>query len=75
MTSNCDPLERIVNETYSGISYQYDNPMQLAEIIEDLYKNPEKLNDYIHEGRKAVIEKYNWSVDGEKLIELYRSII
>ncbi|MBR4837260.1 MAG: glycosyltransferase family 4 protein [Bacteroidales bacterium] len=75
LTSNCDPLERIVNETHSGISYQYDNSMQLAEIIEDLYKNPEKLNDYIHEGRKAVIEKYNWSVDGAKLIELYSSII
>ena len=75
LTSNCDPLERIVNETHSGISYQYDDSMQLAEIIEDLYKNPEKLNDYIHEGRKAVIEKYNWSVDGAKLIELYRSII
>lgn len=74
LTSNCNPLERIVNETHSGISYHYDNPEELAAIIEDLYNNPEKLNDYIHDGRKAVIEKYNWAVDGAKLIELYRSI-
>ena len=45
-----------------------------AGTIEDLYKNPEKLNDYIHEGRQAVIDKYNWAVDGAKLTELYHSI-
>lgn len=74
LTSNCDPLERIVNETHSGISYHYDDPEELAGTIEDLYKNPEKLNDYIHEGRQAVIDKYNWAVDGAKLTELYHSI-
>ena len=74
LTSNCDPLERIVNETHSGISYHYDNAEELAEIMEKLYKNTEKLNDYIGDGRKAVIEKYNWAVDGAKLNELYRSI-
>ncbi len=74
LTSNCDPLERIVNETHSGISYHYDNVEELAEIMEKLYKNTEKLNDYIGDGRKAVIEKYNWAVDGAKLNELYRSI-
>jgi glycosyltransferase involved in cell wall biosynthesis len=74
LTSNCDPLERIVNETHSGISYHYDNAEELAEIMEQLYKNPEKLNDYIQNGRKAVIEKYNWAVDGATLNELYRSI-
>ena len=74
VSSNCNPLERIVNETHSGICYQYDKPEELANIIEELYKNPEELNDYIHNGRQAVIEKYNWSVDGARLIELYRSI-
>jgi len=74
VSSNCDPLERIINETHSGVCYHYDNPDELAEIIEGFYKNPQKLDEYIHEGRKAVLEKYNWSVDGENLIELYRSI-
>lgn len=74
LTSNCDPLERIVNETHSGISYHYDDAEELAGIMEELYKNQEKLNDYIHNGRQAVVEKYNWAVDGAKLNELYRSI-
>lgn len=74
LTSNCDPLERIVNETHSGISYHYNDVGELAKIMERLYTNPEKLNDYIQNGRKAVTEKYNWAVDGAKLNELYRSI-
>lgn len=74
VSSNCDPLERIINETHSGICYRYDKPEELAEIIENLYNNPDKLNDYIHEGRKTVLEKYNWSVDGANLVELYHSI-
>jgi glycosyltransferase involved in cell wall biosynthesis len=71
IVSNCDPLVRIVNETKSGITYQFDNPEELAKIIADLHDHPESLNDYIKQGRKAVIDKYNWKVDGAKLVEMY----
>ena len=74
IVSNCDPLVRLVSETKSGISYRYDSPEELADIIADLHEHPEKLNDYIHEGRQAVIDKYNWKVDGEKLVKLYSSL-
>lgn len=75
IVSNCDPLVRIVNETQSGITYVYDNPTELADIIADLYAHPDRLNDYIQHGRQAVIDKYNWEVDGAKLVELYRGLI
>lgn len=74
IVSNCDPLVRIVNETRSGVSYHYDQPEELAAIIAGLYEHPEKLNDYIQYGRQAVIEKYNWSVDGKRLVDLYASL-
>ena len=74
IVSNCDPLVRIVNETQSGVSYRYDHPEELAEIIADLYRNPERLNDYIKHGRQAVIDKYNWKVDGAQLVALYRDL-
>lgn len=72
--SNCNSLMRIVNETQSGVSYRYDHPEELADIIVDFYAHPEKLNDYIQHGRQAVIEKYNWSVDGAKLVKLYENL-
>jgi len=71
IVSNCDPLVRIVNETKSGITYQYDNPEELAEIIANLHDHPDSLNEYIQQGRQAVIDKYNWKVDGAKLVEMY----
>jgi len=71
IVSNCDPLVRIVKETNGGVSYRYDDPKELAIVIADFYNHPEKLNDYIHHGRQAVIDKYNWEVDGAKLVSLY----
>ena len=71
IVSNCDPLVRITEETGSGASYRYDHPEELADIICDLYENPEKLNLFIQNGRQAVIDKYNWDVDGKVLVELY----
>ncbi|MBO7084080.1 MAG: glycosyltransferase family 4 protein [Bacteroidales bacterium] len=75
VVSNCDALVRIVNETKSGITYQYDNPEELADIIMELHHHPEKLNDYIQQGRQAVIDKYNWKVDGAKLVNLYERLL
>lgn len=74
IVSNCDPLVRIVNETHGGISYQYDNPEELAAIIADFYSHPERLKDYIRYGRQSVIDKYNWKVDGAKLVQLYDAL-
>lgn len=74
LVSDCDPLVRIVNETQSGVSYRYDHPEELAELIARFYAHPESLNDYIHHGRQAVIDKYNWEVDGAKLVKLYDSL-
>jgi glycosyltransferase involved in cell wall biosynthesis len=71
IVSNCDPLVRIVNETKSGITYRFDNPEELAEIIANLHDHPDLLNEYIQQGRQAVIDKYNWKVDGAKLMEMY----
>ena len=74
VVSNCDPLVRIVNETESGVSYRYDHPEELAEIVAKFYNQPELLNNYIKQGREAVIDKYNWKYDGEKLASLYANL-
>ena len=75
IVSNCDPLVRIVNETKSGIVYRFDNPQELADILADLHDHPDALNRYIKHGRQAVIDKYNWKVDGAKLVELYAHLV
>lgn len=75
LVSNCDPLVRIVNETEGGVSYRYDDPEELAGIITRFHVHPEQLNNYIRKGRQAVLEKYNWKVDGAKLVNLYQQML
>lgn len=75
VVSDCDPLVRIVKETHGGVSYKYNDPDEFADIIAEFYAHPEKLNDYIQHGRQAVIDKYNWKVDGAKLVNLYQQLL
>ena len=75
IVSNCNPLVRIVNETESGVSYPYDSPEALADIVSRFYAHPELLDNYIHHGRQAVIDKYNWKVDGARLVKLYEGLV
>jgi len=49
-----------------------DHRNQVWEL--DIYTHPEKLNNFIQHGRQAVIDKYNWSVDGAKLVKLYENL-
>lgn len=74
VVSNCDPLVRIVKETKGGVSYQYDSPEELSAVIARFYNDPESLKNYIKYGRQAVIDKYNWKVDGAKLVEMYSQL-
>lgn len=73
--SNCNSLVRIIGETQSGVSYRYDCPEELADVIEELCKHPEELNKYVQHGRQAVIDKYNWKVDGANLVRLYNGLL
>lgn len=71
VTSNCDPLVRIVEECNCGVSYTFDNPAELSEIIERFENDRELLYEYIKYGKKAVEEKYNWKNDSKTLCDLY----
>ncbi len=71
IVSNCKPLERIVNETKAGLVFQAGNFQDLAEKIIQIYKNPDQ---YGENGYQAVLEKYNWEREAEKLIELYNKM-
>lgn len=72
--SNCNSLVRIIEETQSGVSYHYDQPEELADVIEKLCAHPEELDKYVQHGHKAVIDKYNWKVDGAKLVAMYAQL-
>ncbi len=73
ISSNCKPIARIINETETGLIYQ-DNEESLAECILKLYQNSTLRDSYGKNGIKWFSEKYNWSYDEKKLINIYNLV-
>lgn len=71
LTSDCDPLQRIVDETQTGISFTNLNARSLAENLIKLQKDESFRLQMPASGKKWVTEKYNWSRDAEILTNIY----
>jgi glycosyltransferase involved in cell wall biosynthesis len=71
ISSDCTSLERIINETNTGFIYKNDSPEELFLLLEKLYADRRMLEEINGNGRKAVLEKYNWNFDKKRLVEAY----
>jgi len=71
ISSNCTSLERIITETDTGFIYRHDSPDELAALLERIVVSGELLEEKGKNGRKAVLEKYNWKYDSERLLKAY----
>lgn len=74
ISSDCTSLKRIINETNTGFIYKSDSAEELFLLLEKLNLNRKLLVDLNGNGRKAVMEKYNWNIDKERLIQAYREL-
>jgi len=75
ISSDCTSLKRIINETKTGFIYKHDSAEDLASLIEKLYKEKSLLAEIKGNGMRAVLEKYNWSIDRQRLVDAYRQIL
>jgi glycosyltransferase involved in cell wall biosynthesis len=67
--------QEIVNETNCGLVVEYENTEQIKEAIVTLRDNPQLRKRLGDNGRKAFLEKYNWSVMEERLYKIYESLL
>jgi len=58
-----------------GLVVNPGSPVELAQALESLLKNPETTQAMGHRGRLAVRERYNWSPEGIRLVDLYRRLL
>jgi glycosyltransferase involved in cell wall biosynthesis len=72
IVSDALPLKRIITETNAGIFFISDNTEDFAGKIILL---KESKIPYGENGKKAVEEKYNWSVESEKLKQIYHVLV
>jgi len=74
ISSDCTSLKRIISETNTGFIYKNDSPEELFLLLEKLCTDRRLLEEIDGNGRKAVLEKYNWNFDKKRLIKAYREL-
>ena len=74
VASNFPGIRSIVEEAKCGILVDPTNVKEIANAIIMLLENPELAEQLGENGRKAVIEKYNWELEKEKIIGAYEQL-
>jgi glycosyltransferase involved in cell wall biosynthesis len=67
--------KEIVEENRCGICVDPLNPEEIGAAIRYIIENPQEAQQMGENGRKAVLEKYNWETESQILIELYDEIL
>jgi glycosyltransferase involved in cell wall biosynthesis len=71
IASNFPLWKEIVEKNKCGICVDPLNPEDIASAMKWLIDNPEEAKLMGENGRKAVIEKYNWEHESKELVSLY----
>jgi glycosyltransferase involved in cell wall biosynthesis len=74
IASNFPLWKEIVEGNQCGICVNPCDPKEIANAIDFFVLNPAKAKEMGENGRKAVLEKYNWQNEEKKLFEIYRLI-
>lgn len=75
IASNFPLWKEIVEGNKCGICVDPLKPEEIARAIEYLLTHPEEARRMGENGRKAVLEKYNWEKESEKLVSLYKELL
>ncbi|WP_281980544.1 glycosyltransferase family 4 protein [Tenacibaculum mesophilum] len=72
--SNFPYWKEIIDNYNCGILVNPLNPKEISEAIMYIINNPEEAERMGRNGKQAVLEKYNWNIEKEKLISVYKEI-
>ena len=69
------PLWReIIDGNECGLCVDPSNPQKIADAIMIILENPDLAERMGQNGRKAIIEKYNWNNEAAKLVSIYNNL-
>jgi len=75
IASNFPVLKEIVEENNCGICVDPLNPAQIAKAVAYMVTHENERIRMGENGRRAVMEKYNWENESKKLLGLYEDLI
>lgn len=74
ITSDFELYESVIKKRNCGICVDPLDPKAIALSIYKLLNDDALAKQMGENGRRAVIEKYNWSIEEEKLVNVYRQL-
>jgi glycosyltransferase involved in cell wall biosynthesis len=74
IASNFQSFINIFNENKCGLNVDPKNPLEIANAIDFLIENPDARKEMGQNGKKAIINNYNWTLEEKKLIKFYNSL-
>lgn len=75
IASNFPLWKEIIESHNCGICVDPLDKNAIAEAITHLKNNPEKAKNMGRNGRDAVISKFNWSIEEQKLFDFYKELL
>jgi len=75
VASNIELWKSIADENNCGLIANPYKPDDIAEKVNFLLQNPEQANEMGQNGKKAIKEKFNWAIESQILIEVYKKIL
>uniref|UniRef100_A0A7C3PSP8 Glycosyltransferase n=1 Tax=Dictyoglomus thermophilum TaxID=14 RepID=A0A7C3PSP8_DICTH len=75
ITSNFPLWREIVERDNCGICVDPLNPKEIADAIRYIIEHPEEAKKMGENGRRVVLEKYNWEKESKKLLDLYKELL
>lgn len=73
VASDLEAFKRVLDNGKAGITFENENPADLAKVISDLLANPNRRAELSEQGRLRAVE-FDWSVVAGKIVEVYESI-
>jgi glycosyltransferase involved in cell wall biosynthesis len=75
IASDLPEWRRIVSGNRCGLLVDPLDPAAVARAVEHLLTHPEEADAMGRRGRAAVLERFNWDAEGDRLLALYRTLV
>lgn len=75
VASNFPLWKEIIEKNKAGLTVNPTNPKDIARAIQHLLSHPTEARKMGENGKKAVLERYNWEGEGKKLLKIYKSLL
>ncbi len=75
IASNCQSIQRIIEENKCGLVFQSGNSEELAQKILYVHDHEDEARQMAERGYRAVVEKYDWKIGADRLIKMYKGLL